>query len=249
MSETTVYNGNSVYNNGAGGGGGSSIDLDFSRPVFVNQLTEDDAVLNYDTRLDNLLYNLNFDYKKVRGVKNVANTTNHSIDTGISTDDGVDIELIIAFFINSFVQYGQIVGNEYISNNAHYFSVSCGDGANRVNCFVNTNYNTIPNTVFQNGSAICLRQRGSTRIAKDVYYPYTSFLAAGTSGDANTSNIKIFTSPLVTIYSLYIKKGGIVVRDFIPCVRKSDDVPGFYDKVSNTFFTNDDPSMLAVVYP
>lgn len=244
-----IYKENTIYKNGGAGGGGPDIDLDFSRPVFVNQLTEDDTTLNYDTRLDNLLYKLPSYYKKVRGIKNIVNTTNHSIDTGISSDDGLDIEFIVAFFINSFVQYGQIVGNEYISNNDHYFSVSCGDGGNRVNCFVNTNYTSTPNTTFQNGSTLCLRQTGNTRIAKDVYYPYTSFLASVTSGKSNTSNIKIFTSPLVTIYSLYIKKGGKVVRDFIPCIRKSDDVPGFYDKVTNTFFTNDDPSMLAAVYP
>lgn len=230
-------------------GGGSDIDTDFIRPVFVQQMTMDGSDLNYDARLDNLLYKLPPGYEKVRGVKNVVNTTGHGIDTGINSDDGVDIELITAFFINSYVQYGQIIGNEYIANEDHYFAISCGNSSGRVNCFVNTNYTTLPNVNFQNGSAVCLRQTGSTRIAKDVYYPFASYLASSTSGNANTSNIKMFTSPLVTIYHLYIKKGGVVVRDFIPCIRLADNAPGFYDKISETFFTNDDPSMLAAVYP
>lgn len=230
-------------------GGGSDIDTDFIRPVFVQQMTMDGNELNYDARLENLLYKLPPGYDKVRGVKNISDATEHQIDTGISTDDGTDIEFITAFFIDSWVQYGQIVGNTYIDNNSHYFSVSCGNSTGTINCFVNTNYNSLVNRSFQNGSAICLRQTGPTRIAKDCYYPFNSYLAAGTSGDANTSNIKIFTSPLVTIYSLYIKKGGVVVRDFIPCIRLADNAPGFYDKISETFFTNDNPSMLAAVYP
>lgn len=244
-----IYKQPTIYKLGGGGGGGGelNIDMDFIRPVFVQQMIMDDNTLNYDARLDNLLYKLPSGYKKVMGIKNIANSTGHQIDTGINTDDGIDIELIIAFFIDSWLQYGQIIGNDYISNDDHYFSVSCGGNSMRVNCFVNTNYNSVPDTVFQNGSAICLRQTGNTRIAKDCYYPFNSYLAANTSGNLNTSNIKMFTSPLVTIYSLYIKKGGIVVRDFIPCLRRSDNTPGFYDKSSGTFFTNDDPSILAAV--
>ena len=39
-------------------------------------------------------------------------------------------------------------------------------------------------------------------------------------------------------YSFKIYDNDILVRDYIPCVRKSDNKPGLYDKVSKTFFTN-----------
>ena len=40
------------------------------------------------------------------------------------------------------------------------------------------------------------------------------------------------------IYSVIIREGNRLVRNFIPCVRKSDSKPGMYDTVSHTFYTN-----------
>lgn len=40
------------------------------------------------------------------------------------------------------------------------------------------------------------------------------------------------------IYSLTFKENNIVSANFIPCYRKSDNEPGMYDLVSDTFYTN-----------
>jgi hypothetical protein len=40
------------------------------------------------------------------------------------------------------------------------------------------------------------------------------------------------------MYSYQHKSDGVIVRDFIPCYRKSDGVIGMYDIVSNSFYTN-----------
>lgn len=40
------------------------------------------------------------------------------------------------------------------------------------------------------------------------------------------------------IYSMTISDNGVLVRDFIPCCRKSDNTAGLYDLVNNTFYTN-----------
>lgn len=42
-------------------------------------------------------------------------------------------------------------------------------------------------------------------------------------------------------YYCQIEKDGVLVRDFVPAKRNSDNVIGYYDKVSETFFTNDGP--------
>ena len=42
----------------------------------------------------------------------------------------------------------------------------------------------------------------------------------------------------MNFYYLQIYMDGVLVRDFVPCYRKSDDVIGMYDLVSNSFFTN-----------
>ena len=38
------------------------------------------------------------------------------------------------------------------------------------------------------------------------------------------------------IYGFKILEGETLVRDYIPVIRKSDDVAGLYDKVSNVFY-------------
>lgn len=39
-------------------------------------------------------------------------------------------------------------------------------------------------------------------------------------------------------YWFKFRRGGKLIGDFIPCYRKSDNVPGMYDLVTNVFFTN-----------
>lgn len=40
------------------------------------------------------------------------------------------------------------------------------------------------------------------------------------------------------IYSCKLYENGEMVRNFVPCYRKSDNVPGLWDKVENRFYTN-----------
>lgn len=40
------------------------------------------------------------------------------------------------------------------------------------------------------------------------------------------------------LYRMTIKENDIIVRDFIPCYRKSDSKPGLYDIVNKQFYTN-----------
>lgn len=52
------------------------------------------------------------------------------------------------------------------------------------------------------------------------------------------SNSGDIQSKAARIYYFKLLRGGILLRNFIPCVRKSDSKPGMYDTVSNTFYTN-----------
>lgn len=40
------------------------------------------------------------------------------------------------------------------------------------------------------------------------------------------------------LYGLKMYTDGILIRDYIPCVRGSDNKPGLYDTVTNSFFVN-----------
>ena len=43
---------------------------------------------------------------------------------------------------------------------------------------------------------------------------------------------------IINMYGLRISEGDVLIRDFIPAKRNSDNVVGMYDTVSKTFFTN-----------
>lgn len=48
------------------------------------------------------------------------------------------------------------------------------------------------------------------------------------------------------LYAMYIYDNGNLVRDFVPCYRKSDNVAGLYDLVNNVFYTNAGSGVFAV---
>ena len=43
---------------------------------------------------------------------------------------------------------------------------------------------------------------------------------------------------IMTIYGVRISQGEEIIRDYVPCYRKSDGVIGLYDKCNNTFLEN-----------
>jgi len=61
-----------------------------------------------------------------------------------------------------------------------------------------------------------------------------------TTGNALLGNFN-YTNYIPALAKYYESKwwnDGVLIRDFIPCYRKSDDKPGYYDIVNNTFYTN-----------
>lgn len=79
-----------------------------------------------------------------------------------------------------------------------------------------------------------------------LYYPYTGSMSALES----TNHIMLFATSQSNdaigfhagngfrVYSAYVKKNNTYVKNVIPCRRKSDNVIGMYDTVTNTFYTN-----------
>lgn len=54
----------------------------------------------------------------------------------------------------------------------------------------------------------------------------------------NNSNLSIQNYAFVKLYSCKIYDKGTLIRDFVPCYRKSDNVIGLYDIVNGVFYTN-----------
>lgn len=59
----------------------------------------------------------------------------------------------------------------------------------------------------------------------------------GAGGDAASIN-----PTKGTMYSVRIYESGVLVRDYVPCIRLSDKVAGFFDKINNKFICGATPS-------
>lgn len=54
--------------------------------------------------------------------------------------------------------------------------------------------------------------------------------------NSNSSNLVFYDS--IKLYKAKMYSNGVLVRDFIPCYRKTDNEVGLYDTVNNVFYVN-----------
>ncbi len=106
------------------------------------------------------------------------------------------------------------------------------DGALGYKAVANTRYHIDANkrvfTIY-NSSGTQLKQI----TAQDGTFtaPYTMYLFASHRASSGHGDVRIYGH-------FYIYDNGILVREFIPCYRKSDNVIGMWDKVNKDFYTN-----------
>lgn len=156
------------------------------------------------------------------------------IATGVYNADGLDV----TFQSTSRGSHG--VAGYYLSNNTtnnrlsvaelqeyrvfmassdgNYFSVAVDSYKHRVYFGAYTNWAVYWDDVYKKTIA---KQTTSTN--------YEAFLFRS-QAMPNSNGLKIY------FCSIYI--GTTKARDYIPCYRKSDNKPGMYDLVTNTFYTN-----------
>lgn len=102
--------------------------------------------------------------------------------------------------------------------------------------------NTVYTLIAKNGASQKLLQIDETRLTNDSATQVTDtnnpiYLLAGKYSNAQPiSNFDYFYTG--RMYYCKIYDNDILVRDFIPAVRDSDSQAGFYDLVTNQFFTN-----------
>ena len=84
-------------------------------------------------------------------------------------------------------------------------------------------------TVYRDGEQVSKITQNYATFAPN-YNMYV--FAVNNSGTPNNSKADI------KLYSCQIYDDDILVRDFVPCIRKIDNVAGLFDKVGRTFYTN-----------
>ena len=170
-------------------------------------------------------------YKKVEYLESIGA---QYIDTGYIIDTSTD-EIELYFQITEANNYKWIFGEH--DNNAR-IGLGSGDGENKRNvAYYNSTYKVNDTEMYSSQHYYKADSTGAylngTKKAN-----YTAF--------SSTSTIYLFNLNLSQtdyccsgkIWSYKHRRNGVLIRDFIPVVRKADNKPGMYDKVTKQFFTN-----------
>ena len=182
-------------------------------------------------------------------VEYIETNKNQYIDTGVipNQDTGFDIDFLVK---DSFTSSANTSGSIFGVRSSWSDSNKTG-----TNMFQLTTYSNITSS-FADGamafgsqkyaSGMTQNERMTISLRNGVYTK-----PDGTEIQLDTTN---FTAPNtmylfmlrgysnekagVKLYSFKMYDGNTIIRDFIPCYRKNDNVIGLYDLVNNVFYTN-----------
>lgn len=184
------------------------------------------------------------DYQKVEYLQSsgmMTSPTGPYINTGykaVSENYQIKSKFIVMNLVHNTVLFGggsstDIISAMMTSASQLKFYVGSGSVSSTLTSFtIGTEYEmecTANNgnlTVTLNGTSRSGAYSGT--INKD--YPLFIFANNSSGTAAQYSSLKV--------YWFQIYDNGILVRDFVPCYRKSDNVAGLYDKVNGVFYTN-----------
>ena len=108
------------------------------------------------------------------------------------------------------------------------------DATNSISIYLpysTTSLNTCVVTAKNGISSMMLNEE----LKENVSYQYEALYETMTLFKSNVSEI----IDGLKIYSFSIEQSGEVVRNFVPCYRKTDNVTGMYDLANNQFYTNE----------
>ena len=174
------------------------------------------------------------------------------IDTGIIYDSGCTVEWKFEYYKPSY-QWGFFQSDKKRFRHDQSASASASDGTRAVNVGINatSDYRITPQSIVGNTYHLIYTCGGRTT---SVIEPSTGYINKVTNVSASQIAWKADeTIPIMGYrykgamqttakYKLYFwkytDKDGNLIRDFVPCYRKSDNVVGMFDKVTNTFYSN-----------
>ena len=177
-------------------------------------------------------------------VEYISSSGSQYIDTGLEGKSGYTFETKVSF--NSFPNtYSYISGFGNSSSNRIYFTrcakSSMTDGYTYSSNATNlSNYSVSANTIYEYKSIM--------KVGEQKYY--RDGVLIGSASSTNTvsyGNIWLFTADYINnpngsvdakIYYARYSYDGEIVRDFVPCYRKSDNAIGMYDLVEGKFYEN-----------
>ena len=193
------------------------------------------------------VYDPSTEYQRVEYIESAEEETYPYIFTDVYADNDIGVEIVASF---PKLQDRVPMGSREDSGTTRFYcvypmsssSIYYGfNGGSSVSCALTVNTIYRLQTNFMNSRLVNaydsngIRKGGAALSATIVKHsvPMAIFgYTSGTSGDVSSKRE-------YKLYSARISKGHEVIRDYVPCYRKSDGVVGLYERVTGQFLTND----------
>lgn len=175
-------------------------------------------------------------------VEYIQSTGTQYIDTGASIFSLTNFKIELDMYPNSFYNYNSLWGSTYDADTFESWFYSDGILAFRYNNV------RVGNTAFSVKRMRIVEEKKGTTLSLSVD---GSQIATGTTTASTATNpLILFLSGQdygkYKLYSCKIYNDKTLIRDFIPCYRKSDSVAGLYDLVNKVFYTNSGTGVFSI---
>ena len=179
--------------------------------------------------------------KEYQEVEYLESTGTQYIDTGVIPQANSRTKIKLEFTSSTQTQYAGFFGAQVDDSNTYGYTFSNVAG-NAIKFKGSKNYMGGPtfainvsyeidcsiNTFNINGTNYTNTDTWSKTMDESIY-----IFTRNSAGVAMSST---FTTGRLYYFMQY--EGDALIRDYIPCYRKSDNIPGLYDLVNNVFYTN-----------
>ena len=183
-------------------------------------------------------------------VEYIESTGTQYIDTGVAPTNKTNIKLDIEFISGESNSWIPLIAERTKVSDYSGFSAMFG-------IWINSNTKEIALNYVDTDTAAITGTNGDGRhiysnTENKFYLDNTLIKTLSTSSFTSTINLYVFAlnelfigstnietrNCTAKLYELKIYDDNILIRDFVPCYRKSDNEIGMYDLVSNQFYTN-----------
>lgn len=174
------------------------------------------------------------------------------IDTGVIYDSGCTVEWKFEYYVPTYAWGFFQADTKRFRHNCSGSSTTA-DGTRTVNVGINasSDFRYIPRCTAGNTHHLIFTCGGTTTRVTEPSTGYVNEIASVSTSQLAwkaDETIPIMgyryrgtmqtTQPYKLYFWKYRDKDGNLIRDLVPCYRKSDNVIGMWDKVTNTFYSN-----------
>ena len=186
-------------------------------------------------------------------VEYIGSTGTQYINTGVIPTNNLMTE--IEYVDTSATGSNYVLGSRVSQSSTIIYAIGGSNSNNKINCaflggsytfpdarVLNHRYHINLNVSHISETGYGLYGEVSDLTANTLYSGYTAYNANGINENPPPVFVFAFNSSNVhkgmKLYSLKFWESGTLIREFIPCYRKADEVAGLYDIVNSVFYTN-----------